>query len=149
MLLWQGVSNGKRSDDEEEEGHSKGELSDHEKDDEEDDKEEEEEGHFKGAKKQRLDDIGGKTIYSYDSLLSHIFGEKSAATVFIDEEEGHSKGELSDHEEHDEEEEEEEGHFKGAKKQRLDDTGGKTTIYSYDSLLSHICSHCICRQSFL
>ena len=36
------------------------------------------------AKKQKLDSTAGKpTIYSYDSLLSHILGEKSAATVYV------------------------------------------------------------------
>ena len=36
------------------------------------------------SKKQKFDDTERKpTIYSYDSLLSHILGEKSAATVYV------------------------------------------------------------------
>ena len=62
MLLWQGVRKGKR------------------KHDSDDDEEEEQ---WEG-KKQKFDNTERKTtIYSYDSLLSHILGEKSAATIYV------------------------------------------------------------------
>ena len=80
MLLWQGVRKEKCSNDEEA------------------DEDEEEEGRLipqgkkrsqqhktkSCSKKQKFDNTERKpTIYSYDSLLSHILGEKSAATIFI------------------------------------------------------------------
>ena len=112
MLLWQGVRKGKRSHDEankeEEEGRCEGKLADEEEADEEEEghckgkeeesekDEEEKEGHLiplgkkrsqhhkSCSKKQKVDNTERKTtIYSYDSLLSHILGEKSAATIFV------------------------------------------------------------------
>ena len=125
MLLWQGVRTGKRK---------------HESDDDEEEEEEQQQQQWEG-KKQKLDKTEGKTtIYSYDSLLSHIFGEKSAATrkhESDDDEEEEEQQQRKHESDDDEEEEEEEEQWEG-KKQKLDKTEGKTTIYSYDSLLSHI-----------